>query len=431
MTEQPRTIFTISRYQEWFELPANMAGSCVTKGLQFYRMPADSQDPEGKAFLLLLERLEGMPNGYGLLGRLMRLVRWASSYPKSHRGYLWAVPYLAGSEPASIEDIALELRVDVQACVEDLAAMECCRLINRVPLSQAIEATKVDGEVTVPTDEGSDEGSGGGSVLGGKGATPRGSSLGGRDPTTAGGVPEEQQGTKATNSKRTNGLTDNKQHKTDNGLTDRTETTNDQPATRERPTGKPEGLATATPEEERRKAHLLGQLANEDKDGPKAAGESPTSPLRPEKSDGGGEVCQVGVSPCEPGPDPPPGGFDQASQVLPSVTAGSASGQPGPRKPTTRQGRGKRVGRRHWLLGVQVVETLRLGVAPESDAGKDEVSSFAQMFVGRAAGDEAYVTWVMKHAKRLGQNARYDRRAKCGTLWKIVRERQGRLGIEQ
>ena len=132
----------------------------------------------------------------------------------------------------------------------------------------------------------------------------------------------------------------------------------------------------------------------------------------------------MAVTPCEPGPDPPPGGFEQAVQVGVSVTVQSARGQLRPRQTTTRRGGGKRVGRRQWLLGVQVVEALRLGVDPESDAGKDEVASFAQMFVGKIAGDSDYVTWVLKQATRLGKNRKYDRRAKCGTLWKIVRERQ-------
>ena len=141
-------------------------------------------------------------------------------------------------------------------------------------------------------------------------------------------------------------------------------------------------------------------------------------------SQGGGEVCQVEVTPCDPGPDPPPGGFEQAVQVGVSVMVQSARGQPPPRQTPTRRVGGKRVGRRQWVLGVQVVECLRLGLDPESDAGKDEVASFAQMFVGRVAGDSDYVGWVLKQATRLGKNRKYDRRAKCGTLWKIVKERQ-------
>lgn len=427
MTESPQ-ILKICHYTEWFELPKNQGGSCVTKGLSFFRHFVDSDATAAKVYFAQMARLGSFTGveAVALRGVYYRLVEWASTYTKDLRGSVYATEYIEGS-PADVVDIALVLGLSEQRCALYLQCLEQTRLVkwvyaagsecgcsrpseasrekvyaagshggrSRPPLT-SLEAGSFCAETPLKS------GPSPGGPPGVAGCPP------GTLPEVSGNPPgdprENQRSTDSTdlsvcqriNDQRTNGQRSSPAGQGNAERTEATETPGGPVGGNEaeplRKAGEGTERAIYTPEwQERKQAELAERAKAEHDTEPPSNGESPESPMSPTKSDAGS-----GDTPGT-GPPLPCGGLSE-----------------------TDQRRNKRIGKGHWATAERVFGLLGMTEAKGSEAWNNEVSSFASS-IQRAGRWVDLVEKSLKHAAELGQMAtRYPDPHSRARIWNSV-----------
>lgn len=409
-------VFAIGWYEDWFELEPKEKGACELSALQFFRMPVDPKTNEGRAYARQLERLARLPNGDRMLGRLMRLTWWASTYGREARGRLWRSPWVESAMPATLEDVAQELGCSIEEASEDLAAMERCHLIARERLA-------------VPEDEIYDEDSSQSEADDIQPCLPS-TYLDGRYPVGSDYV----EGTYPPNGQRVNGLnglTGSTSNDNKTGLTgetgdcaqieeyggDEDGTGNDQePAERATANDLPPGatengcngeIPTADANEQREQRARTGQPAAVNRQEPA---------LSPPESTGGGRSGPATAGSC----GPPLGVISQQGQ-------GQRAREP-PEALVRHQRAGPKPTQGQWNLGVRIFNALGFGPYDKNLASHDdlqEIGAFAGRFPrwrDREGRVDAVIDSLCKRATELLRRYPSDRKRRAATWMKIAKD---------
>jgi len=394
-------ILKICRYQERFELPKNMGGLCVSKGLEFFRYFCDSDKPEAKLYFNQIGRLRAFNNHLAIECLYLRLVAWASRYTKTHRGYVYAFEYLA-DDPAGVADIALSVGLSVDECTAYLQCLIDTRLVEWVYATEAhggqgrpLQASPEAG--SYPTEAPLDSEPPPGGPPGVAGIPPGEPTDNGLNGPTVSNKTNDQ---RSNGQRSTPAAQGNAQPQT-SPLTgqDRNEANESVPS--KPPPDKPAASVTQADEmlawQERKKAELE-QRASAEQVTPTP--ENVQSPVSPTKSDAG-SGDQRGTSP--------------------PLSCGGL--------PKTDHRRNPDICEAHWTQAVRVFKLLRMPQPEGSDAWKDEVSSFSSKIQKAGAWPDA-VEKSMKKAMKLGRDDKLDtpNRARIwhSTLTKRIAAREQR-----
>ena len=394
-------ILKICRYQERFELPKNMGGLCVSKGLEFFRYFCDSDKPEAKLYFNQIGRLRAFNNHLAIECLSLRLVAWASRYTKTHRGYVYAFEYMA-DDPAGVADIALSVGLSVDECTAYLQCLIDTRLVEWVyateahggqgrPLQASPEAESSPTEA--PLDSEPPPGGPPG-VAGIPPGEPTDNGLNG--PTVSNKINDQR-----SNGQQATPAAQGNVQPQASPLTDQDRKETNEPVPSKPPPDKPAVSVTHGNQmsdwQERKKAELA-QRDNAEQVTPTPGNvQSPTSPT---KSDAG-SGDQRGTSPPQ-----------------------SCGGLP-----ETDQRRNPKICQAHWAQAVRVFNLLGMPQAEGSEAWGNEVGSFASKIQQAGRWPDA-VDNSMKQAMELGRNAKLSTRSRAkiwnSTLTKRIASREQR-----
>ena len=432
-----------------FELPKNQGGSCVNKGLSFFRRFVDSDSVESKIYFSQKAQLKSFPGEdfLALQGFYDELVAWASTYGKEWRGFLYSLQYVPGA-PASVSDIALGIGTPEDRCVRYLKCLVKAQMIRWVYVpepdgqgqpsiensrpAEGMYVPEPDGQgqpsqrayVPEPDGHGQPHAAGPDAGLEAKtaplaeprpsGGPPGGSGARPADPPGGSGAPPGDATVNELNElKQPNGPTVPKQETSKRSTDQRAERaepplagqggngTNEpvpsKPPSGDGPVGQGQGPDIKAWQEEKQTELGARRLQGGGAEQPS----NPESPSSPTKSEAGG--------------------WDQE---------GTAPSSPRDGLPDTDERHNKDIVAAHWALGARVFRALRMPYAVGSLHYREEVGSFASVLQIAKLDAEA-VSKVIKHAAEIGNMKQYPDPHRRARIWVSCIKKRTSKGLRQ
>jgi len=427
----PNQILYINEYGKRFELPKNY-GKCKDRALAFIRFFVDPSHQDAKFMLDQLRMLKRydpkksepyVPHSLAMEMMFWKLAGWASTYAEQYRGFVWGYRH----EPTGVA------QVDVLASVFDMPEEVCEfyltglldeKLIAWVSLEQCqvMVATKIEilragkerpaGDETrnsaganLPADQTHDA----------PGIPEDGECAPDADEPGACGQPETDCADIQSRGDRTRDVRPNgdvgdpaKVREVSGECPGSTTTTatatsvssvspteNRKRSNGKRPSRQSRRLALRAKQSRPTATDQTKGKASAGKQGgcsvPAAANERPISPTKSEA--GSGTVPNSGPLP-----------------LRPRLNADGS-------EPITRQ--------HHYNRGVEIFHALNMGMSAVSEAGKNEIRSFARLFVDFPDNHSLHDFAVVKAKYLARAQAHLPAKARAGTWWKIMKEKTG------
>jgi len=366
MTEQ---ILHINGYSENVELPKNYQKKSIDCPLIFLRYFVDPYHTAAKHQLSQIEQLRRYKDHLAIEAVYFRLVKWASTYNMEYRGFIFDCAYEPG-RPADLAGIAISFGISLDLCKQYVSALLDRRLIEWVPpekVKAMIAETKksISESAEIPAN---------GKQTDGTSITRDGADLPLDDELNTYGQPETDCVFSQSNPHNCRDVSSNEvrtEFELGSNMTTRTRTrtrtrtNNSVPSV---PTTKKEKRSKDKKERPNRQAvrpahglnsNEVGRTNNSNKKADTANEKAIKAiavnerPKRPNESEaGGGRACNS---------SPPPVSVSHASKS------------------------GRRIRKAHWNYALRVFRALNMGVSEDSEAGKNEISSFARFFVNHGA----------------------------------------------